>query len=148
MNLPDEALDAAIEAQLAHGDEIYLNRFLCRCGETFLAAGVSHVIAAELHSRHRMQAVADALVPYIRAQILREEGHQEWRVSGDPGPEFGPYNFTWPRPGWVEDGEEQARALYNLITDGNHVPWVDGPYLHCRTVYNDASPWLPAEENP
>lgn len=71
---------------------------------------------------------------------------EEWRVSGDPGPSFGFYNFVWPRSGHIEDGEEQARTFYNLVTDGEHVPWDDGPHLHHRTIYTEVGPWLSAKD--
>lgn len=142
MKLSDEALDAAVEAHQAHGDYITARTYSCSCGEQFLAADVSHQQARRLHLRHQMQAIADALAPYIH----QEGGRREWRVSGDPGQPYGFYNFVWPRPGSNEDGEKEARAFVAMITQPGRVPWVDGPHLHYRIVYTDTGPWLPAED--
>jgi hypothetical protein len=142
MKLPDEVLDAAVAAYQAHEDHITGRTYSCACGEQFLAADVSHQRAQRLHLRHQMQAIADALAPYLRDGITREE----WRVSGDPGPRFGLYNFVWPRPGQIEDGEEQARAFIAEVTEPGRLPWDDGPYLHHRTIYTEEGSWLPAED--
>ena len=127
-NLPDEVLDAAIDAYLG-GPNAMANRRL-RLG----------------HLRERMQAVADALLPHIRDLIVQQEGHQEWRVSGFPGQEYGPYNFVWGKGEPDGEGEHRARAFVAMVTEPGRARWVDGPHVEYRTVLHHEGPWLPADK--
>lgn len=60
--------------------------------------------------------------------------YEEWRVTGDPGGGFPPYNFVWSpfrNPG-LGEGEAEARGFMKLIE--SHGGWPDGPHLHHRTL--------------
>jgi hypothetical protein len=66
----------------------------------------------------------------------------EWRVIGDPGPGFPPYDFTWrsegPEPS-ENEAEQNARTFLTLIGE----TWNRPPSLAHRTV--TYSPWEDAE---
>lgn len=59
--------------------------------------------------------------------------YEEWRVTGDPGEGFPPYEFVWSplrNPDHATEGE--ARGFVRLIESVGG--WPDGPHLHKRTV--------------
>jgi hypothetical protein len=122
VNLSDEALDAAINTYLGGRDPDHANR---------------------QHLRDRFRAIGDALAPHIMAAVVERDGRRQWRVTGDPGPQFGLYSFTWPRRGSDEDGEEQARKFMAMFHEPGRTPWPDGPHLHHRTVYTHEGDWVP-----
>lgn len=53
----------------------------------------------------------------------------EWRVTGDPGHGYPPYDFVWSERHGHTDPEDGARRFAAAMVD-----WVDGPYLSRRTV--------------
>jgi len=61
--------------------------------------------------------------------------YDEWRITGTPGQDYPPYDFTispFLNP-HLGDPETEARnfvAMHAALGD----PWEDGPHLHCRTV--------------
>jgi hypothetical protein len=62
--------------------------------------------------------------------------YEEWRVTGDPGQGFPPYEFTWSparNPHLGDDPETGARGFIALL-QAHHETWIDGPHLHKRTV--------------
>lgn len=59
--------------------------------------------------------------------------YEEWRVTGDPGPGFPPYAFTWS-PVNSPNGPEAAARGFLALLDTVHDAWRDGPHLHKRTV--------------
>lgn len=66
---------------------------------------------------------------------VTERTFEEWRVTGNPGPDHPPYDFTWspmlnPHLG---DPERSARGFVTAI-ESVGTPWVDGPHLMRRTV--------------
>lgn len=69
---------------------------------------------------------------------------EEWRVTGDPGPEFGPYHFVWSSRTGLNP-ERPARAFMAMVAPRHD--WVDGPHLHRRTVtFTEWEPVDPAPE--
>lgn len=61
--------------------------------------------------------------------------HEEWRVTGEPGQDYPPYDFVWSTFRGTDHGhhpERSARGFIELVRDGPG--WVDGPYLSRRTV--------------
>jgi hypothetical protein len=56
---------------------------------------------------------------------------EEWRVTGDPGHGYPPYQFIWSTA-TSADPETPARAFVEMVRDRHD--WVDGPNLHYRTV--------------
>lgn len=67
------------------------------------------------------------------------EQWDEWRVTGDPGGEFGAYSFIWSKARGHEQPESAARLFMRLK---DREPWKDGPHLHRRTV--TVTDWTPA----
>jgi hypothetical protein len=62
--------------------------------------------------------------------------YEEWRVTGDPGEDYPPYEFTWSparNPHLGADPERAARHHIALIESVGE-NWTDGPHLHKRTV--------------
>ncbi|MBM0235944.1 hypothetical protein JNW88_00380 [Micromonospora sp. ATA32] len=60
---------------------------------------------------------------------------EEWRVTGDPGGGYPPYEFTWSpmRNPHLGDPERGARGFLAAIESvGGR--WADGPHLSRRTV--------------
>lgn len=53
----------------------------------------------------------------------------EWRVVGDPGPDYPPYAFTF-------HDEDEARGFVALARERGQ--WLDGPHLDRRTVIETA----------
>lgn len=69
------------------------------------------------------------------------ETHEEWRVTGDPGEAYPPYEFTWSalrNSVHYGDPEAEARSFLALLDSVND-KWRDGPHLHKRTV--TVTPW-------
>jgi hypothetical protein len=67
------------------------------------------------------------------SELMTAGTFDEWRVTGDPGDGFPPYNFTWsPLRNDLGDPETEARAFVALIH--SHGRWPDGPHLHRRTM--------------
>lgn len=66
--------------------------------------------------------------------MTRKQTYIEWRVTGDPGGGFPPYDFTWSpfRNPHLGDAEAGARGFISLIA--SHDGWPDGPHLQKRTV--------------
>lgn len=65
----------------------------------------------------------------------------EWRITGDPGEGYPPYNFLFRSDDirWQGDAAElNARAQLAIMAE--HGDWRDGPYLHHRTV--TYGPWV------
>lgn len=61
--------------------------------------------------------------------------YEEWRITGDPGEGYSPYEFTWSparNPHLGDDPEKGARGFVRLIESVGG--WPDGPHLHKRTV--------------
>ena len=67
---------------------------------------------------------------------------EEWRVTGQPGSGYPPYEYVWSRritPD-LADPEAPARAFVANVetgparSGGIRTPWVDGPHLSKRTV--------------
>lgn len=63
--------------------------------------------------------------------------YEQWRITGNPGPGFPPYAFTWTnqpdaRGRVTTDPEAEARDFTRLMRE--HDSWTDGPHLHKRTV--------------
>jgi len=71
------------------------------------------------------------------------EQWDEWRVTGDPGGEFGAYSFIWSKARGDEQPEVPARLLMRRLEDQDE-PWKDGPHLHRRTV--TVTDWIPAPD--
>lgn len=69
--------------------------------------------------------------------------YEEWRVTGDPGEGYPPYQFTWSPVNGHDDPEGSARGFLALL-DSVHDLWRDGPHLHHRTV--TATAWRAADE--
>jgi hypothetical protein len=70
--------------------------------------------------------------------------YEEWRVTGEPGPGYPSYAYTWSRrrqPDLV-DPEGAARRFVAKMQP----TWDDGPHLHRRTV--TIREWRPVETNP
>lgn len=72
-------------------------------------------------------------------QATETETYTEWRVTGDPGPGYPPYDFTWSR--WrnphLGDPEQGARSFVALIEQ--HPASMRDVRLMCRTV--TVEPW-------
>lgn len=67
--------------------------------------------------------------------------YEEWRVIGDPGPGYPPYEFTWSRLRQPDrDPEEHARG-FMALAERTRDRWADGPYLQRRTV--TVTDWQP-----
>lgn len=66
--------------------------------------------------------------------------YEEWRVTGQPGRGYPPYEFTWStlRNPHLGEAEGAARAFMAQELD-----WDDGPHLHRRTV--TITEWTPTE---
>lgn len=65
---------------------------------------------------------------------MSERRYEEWRVTGDPGHGYPPYEFTWST--WTDpdrDPGQAARAFISEVAD-HKGGWVDGPHLSRRTV--------------
>lgn len=69
--------------------------------------------------------------------------YEEWRVTGDLGDDYPPYEFTWSprRNPHLGDPEAGARGFIALVADTG-CAWPDGPHLHKRTV--TVTDWEPA----
>jgi len=61
--------------------------------------------------------------------------YEEWRVTGDPGQGYPPYDFTWSKRlnPHLGDPEHGAHRFAEMIR-GTPPPWMDGPHLSRRTV--------------
>lgn len=88
-----------------------------------------HLVAVVLHGD---AALAERICALLNGEASPSLTHEEWRVTGDPGDSFPPYEFTFsPRRGYA-DPEHSARGFIALVN--NTVGWRDGPHLHRRTV--------------
>lgn len=59
--------------------------------------------------------------------------YEEWRVTGEPGEGYPPYEFTFSPVRGESDPEAKARGFVALIGSVGEV-WAVGPHLHRRTV--------------
>lgn len=59
---------------------------------------------------------------------------EEWRVTGDPGDGYPPYEFTWSPFRNPQLGEPEACARSFAALVDQHGRWPDGPHLEHRTV--------------
>jgi hypothetical protein len=62
--------------------------------------------------------------------------YEEWRVTGDPGNGYPPYDFVWSRRVNPQLGEPEAAARAFMAHPWN---WDGGPTLSRRTVV--VGPW-------
>jgi hypothetical protein len=64
----------------------------------------------------------------------RAGSYEEWRVTGQPGGGYPPYEFVWSRrlrPAAEDDPEAAARRFIEVVGPES---WAGGPYLSRRTV--------------
>lgn len=92
------------------------------------------------------ELVLDALAE--RGLLLLEgaETVEEWRVTGDPGGGFPPYEFVWSpqRNPQLGDSGHEARGFVDLVAA--HGGWPDGPHLSRRIVAT--TPWSAVPPEP
>lgn len=63
--------------------------------------------------------------------------YEEWRVTGDPGPGYGLYSYTWSiRQGARLDSDDPEGAARRFTAMARSLmAWVDGPHLsHCTVT--------------
>lgn len=74
---------------------------------------------------------------------------EEWRVFGEPGEGYPPYDFIWTCGGdWgrgqqSDDPQRDARAFFRLLTQPGRKRWKSGPWLYRRVVTVEVEAWHP-----
>jgi hypothetical protein len=73
--------------------------------------------------------------------------YKKWRITGDPGPGYPPYTYTWSsRENPDESAAEHSARAFLARIQGLARSWERGQFLHCQTITESA--WVDLTDDP